>query len=609
MLLVTGYLSGAVVIHRWMERKPFNLVTLEDCVLYPLRREVIQAKQGQAFIHEGLEDIKAGQIRPGIQKLSLGITRYPEEKDGRLVLAKIQLLLGSRPMAISLLRAGLPYNATDRTYMENALQLAAEGEDFDFWLEACEMSLKGTDERPDLAALRLWVTQRKITGLTEAGQLAEAIRLADASGADTVETFAELKVLALLKKGEADAAAKFAEAWRHRNGPSPRLLPLQARALREAGRREDMERMLSEWCRLDSTNPAAYINWVVNRASLKDKDGAQNALDAFFLRFNSYPEYLIKLSEALVPLGESNLSKQCVAQAKSQGFATYTLKQLLMEACITQGNLTEAQDVLDQLAPLHAANDPLTGYWVLMTRLVAASLDPSTGVQSNLLAKVQEQRLSMVAYRRLLAVLRAANQNATALEIARLALSNYPNSAALQKTADILLNALTATEAAKPKHVITAVKLDSAAADKIQAATRATLAGVDNENVFFKNLEAKIKDGQADAALAAIRAARSSQPEWLSARDDELSLVEIRLYVGQKDVLTMQRLTRLYLKGDLLRSNKILEIATEVHAAGDADSAILLVQEILRASPSFMRAKKILDTWVPPSPAPINQAK
>jgi tetratricopeptide (TPR) repeat protein len=506
-------------------------------------------------------------------------------------------------MAISLLRAGLPYNATDRAYMENALQLAAEGEDFDFWLEACEMSLKGTDNRPDLAALRLWTTQRKITGLTEAGQFTEAVRLADASGADTNESFAELKVLALLKNGEADNAAKFTETWRHKNGPSLRILPLQARALREAGRREDMERMLSEWCRLDSTNPTPYINWVACRASLNDKEGAQNALDTFFLRFNSYPEYLIKLSETLVPLGESDLSRQCVAQAESQGFATYTLKQLLMESCITEGNLTEAQEILDQLAPLHEPNDPLIGYWVLMTRLVAASLDPSTGVQSNLLAKVQEQRLSMLAYRRLITVLRSANKNATALDITRLALSNYPNSTALQKTADTLQNALTATEVAKPKQVITAVKLDSAAADKIQAATRATLAGVDNEDVFFKNLDDKIKAGKADDALAAIRTARSSQPEWLVARDDELSLIEIRLYAGQKDVLTLQRLARLYLKGDLLRSNKILEIATEFHTAGDPDSAILLVQEILRASPSFKRAKKVLDTWIPPEPA------
>jgi hypothetical protein len=168
---------------------------------------------------------------------------------------------------------------------------------------------------------------------------------------------------------------------------------------------------------------------------------------------------------------------------------------------------------------------------------------------------------------------------------------------------------LTATEAAKPKLAIKAVKLDSAAADKIQAATRATLAGVDNEVVFFKNLETQIKGGKADDALAAIRTARSSQPEWLGAHDDELSLIEIRLYADQKDVLTMQRLARLYLKGDLLRSNNILVMATEVHNAGDPDSAILLVNEILRASPSFTRAKKVLDVWMPPRPAPATQDK
>ncbi len=599
MLAVLGYIAAVGLLYQWMHQRPFNLVTLADCALYPVRSDIIHAKQGRAFIQEGLEDIKAGEIRPGIQKLSLGIARYPEEKDGRLVLAKIQLLLGSRAMAISLLRGGLPCNATDRYYMENLLQLAADGEDFVFWLEACETSLKQSENRPDMASFRLWIIQKKIAGLTEAGRLTEAVKLAEASGADSSETFAELKILALLKNQQADIAANFAETWRHKNGPSPRLLPLQAQALREAGRREDLDVMLSEWRRLDSTSPTPYINGVTNLAALKNKEGAQTALDAFFLRFNSYPDYIIKLSEALVPLGESNLSKQCVAQAEAQGFATYTLKQLLMEAYISQGKLMAAQAVLDELASLHAANDPLAGYWVLMTRLVAAGLDPAAAVQSNLIAKVQEQRLSMVAYRRLISVLRAADRNATALEISRLALVHYPNSIALQQTSESLAASLTATEAAKPKSVIQAVKLDSASADKIQAATRSTLAGVDIETVFFKNLDAQIKSGKTDDALAAIRTARSSQPEWLGARDEELSLIEIRLYAGEKDVLTMQRLARLYLKGDLLRSNKILGIATEVHAAGDTDSAIILMQEILRASPSFSRAKKVLDVWMP----------
>ena len=603
ILAVVGYFTAAVGLHQWMQRRPFNLVTLEDCVLYPVRRDVIEAKKGQAFVHEGLEDIKAGLVRPGMQKLILGITRYPQEKEGRLVLANIHVLLGSRPTAIRLLREGLPYSATDQAYMESVLQMAKEGEDFDFWLEACEASLKQSENRPDLAGFRRWIIQKKITGLIESGHSLEAARLAQTAGADTDEKLAELKVLALLKSGEANTAATFIEAWRKKNGPSPLLFPLQARALREAGRREDMERVLAEWCRSDFTAPAPYINLVVNRASLQDKAGAQAALDAFFLRFNSYPEALIELSKALVPLGKIDLSKQCLAQAETQGFATYTLQQLLMEACITRGDLAEAQDVLDRLTPLHMANDPLAGYWVLMTRMVAAALDPSSGVQSNLVSEVQKQRLSMPAYHRLISVLSASGQNATALDVTRLALDNYPNSTALQKTSASLLNAVTVAEAAKPKPVVTAVKLDSAAADKIQAATRAMLAGVDDETVFFKNLNDQIKAGQTDDVLASIRTARSARPEWLNAREDELSLTEIRLYAGQKDVPAMQSFTRLYLNGSLLRSSKILGLATEIHGAGDTGSAILLVREILKASPTFERAQKTLDTWAPP-PAP-----
>jgi len=606
-LAIVSYFTAAVLLHQWMNRRPFNLVTMEDCILYPVRREVIEEKKGRAFIHEGLENIKAGLVRPGMQKLILGITRYPQEKEGRLVLAQIHVMLGSRPAAIKLLREGLPYSATDQAYMESVLQIAKEGEDFAFWLEACETSLTQSENRPDLAGFRRWILQRKIIAMTEAGHAPEAARLAQTAGAATDEKFAELKVLALLKSGEANTAATFIATWRKENGPSPLLFPLQARALREAGRRDDMERTLAEWSQNDFTNPAPYIDLVVNRAALHDKTGAQAALDGFFLRFNSYPETLIKLSEALVPLGETDLSEQCLAQAQAQGFATYTLQQLLMEACITRGNLKEAQAILDRLSSLHEANDPLAGYWVLVTRMVAAALDPSSGVQSNLVSEVQKQRLSMAAYHRLITVLRAANQNATALDVTRLAMDNYPNSTALQKTSVALLDAVTAEEAAKPKPVVTAVKLDSAATDRIQAATRAMLAMVDNETVFFKNLNDQIKAGQTDDALASIHTARSARPEWLNAREDKLSLTEIRLYAGQKDIPTVQSLARLYLNGTLPRSNKILALATEIHDAGDIGSAIILVREILRASPTFTRAKKALDTWAPP-PAPAKPA-
>jgi len=159
ILAIVGYLAAAVALHQWMKRRPYNLVTFEDCALYPVRRDVIQEKKGQAFVREGLEDIKAGLVRPGMQKLTLGVMRYPQEKEGRLVLAKIHVLLGSRPTAIGLLRAGLPYSATDRAYMESVLQFAKEGEDFAFWLEACEASLKQSEDRPDLAGFRRWIIQ------------------------------------------------------------------------------------------------------------------------------------------------------------------------------------------------------------------------------------------------------------------------------------------------------------------------------------------------------------------------------------------------------------------------------------------------------------------
>ncbi len=600
-LLAIGYVTSVLVFFQWMDGRPFNLVTFSDCVLYPVRRDVIKAKQGQAFVLEGLDDIKARRVRPGMQKLTVGIERYPQELMGRLVLANIYVLMNSNTRAVTVLRNGFPYFATDRRYMENVFQFAVAGEDDELWQEACDAALAQSAARSDLAPFRLWIIQRKIIGLTEAGHSAEAARLAEASGASADESLGELEVLALLKNGETKAALSFIETWQQRNGPSSLLRPLLIRALRETGQREDMERALADWCRRDPTNPTPYVNVVVSRAMLRDTVGAQAALESFFIRFNSRIDNLIELAKALVLTGETALSRQCLASAEDQGFPTITLQQLLMETCITKGEWDEAQTLLNRLTALQSKNDPSAPYWRLMTLLVAATLDPAEGVQSNLISTLQDQRMTLVAYRRLISVLRAAGRNSTALGITQLALSRYPNSASIKQTLTTLAIEVAADKAAKPRPVIIKLQHRQDTADTIEAATRATLAGVNDETLFFEHLEVQIKSDKANEALSAIHAARDARPEWLNSRRDDLSLMEIRLYAKQKDTMTVQGLVHFYINGDLDRSKKIMGLAMELHGTGDIETAVFIAREILRKTPHFRMVERTLDEWAPPS--------
>ena len=278
-----------------------------------------------------------------------------------------------------------------------------------------------------------------------------------------------------------------------------------------------MERALDDWCARAPMDPQPYIERVINRALLHDKTGAQEAEESFFLRFNSYLADLLKLSDALVPLGETNLSRQCIVQAEAQGFATFTLQQLLMETCLSKGDWTGAQEMLAQLDSQRPPNDTAANYWVFESRLISATLDPASGTQALLTSKIQEQRLSIVAYRRFIDVLRAAKRNDTALDIARIALDNYPNSESLKKTVAALATEVTTSEATKPHPVITPVKFDATTADKITATAREALAEVDDEALFSKHLAEQVKSGQIDEALSAILAARNARPAWLIA--------------------------------------------------------------------------------------------
>ena len=607
-LLVIGYFAAAMVFFQWMDSRPLNTITLQDCLLYPVRRDIIKVKQGQAFVREGLDDIKAGKVQPGMQKLAIGIQRYPQEMMGRLVLANIYVLMNAHKRAATMLRNGLPYSATDRRYMESVFQFAGAGEDYDLWQEACDAALAQSDKRPDLAAFRLWIIQNKITGLTDAGRPAEAVRLAEASGANTDESLGELNVLALLKNGDAKAAITFINTWQKRNKPSAPLSRLLIRALREAARYDDMEYVLTEWCHQDPTNPTPYINLVTNRVLIHNTDGAQAALKSFFTRFDSNLDNLVALSKELVPLGETALSKQCLAQAQDQGFPLFTLKQFLMETCITKGDFSEAQALLNQLVAQLPKNDPSSSYWQLMSLLIAATLDPTDGVQSNLTTSLQEQRMTLVAYRRLISVLRAAGRDNTALSIAQLAQRYYPDSTPIAQTYMSLAKAVEANKAAKPQLVIIKPKPSVVTDKKIETAARSTLAGVDDETLFFNRLNAQIKGNKTNDALTAIHTAKDARPEWLDTREDDLSLMEIPLYAKQDDPMTVKGLAHAFLNGSIAKSEKMLGLAKELHGGGDNESALLIVREIIRKTPNFRLAERALNEWAPAA-APATTAE
>jgi hypothetical protein len=122
------------------------------------------------------------------------------------------------------------------------------------------------------------------------------------------------------------------------------------------------------------------------------------------------------------------------------------------------------------------------------------------------------------------------------------------------------------------------------------------------EQIFAARLQTLIAARQwADAARHIQQAqALRPAPPWLAAREADVRLAQVRIALGRDDLSGALTAARLYLNGDEARSQQLLALAREEHAAGDKPAALGLAREVVRRMPAYAAAAAQLAAWEPP---------
>jgi hypothetical protein len=82
-------------------------------------------------------------------------------------------------------------------------------------------------------------------------------------------------------------------------------------------------------------------------------------------------------------------------------------------------------------------------------------------------------------------------------------------------------------------------------------------------------------------------------------------LAALRSHYAEGNLSGVRSAARLFLNGDRERSQKLLEVAREFHGRGDTATALLLTREVLRRTPGFPPAQRLLaELEAPPAPKP-----
>ena len=637
-LAVVGYFSAALVLWVVLERRPYNYVTYTDLIL-PTRWSGVGKLRGKAQIAEGLDDIKAKRWGAGLAKLRNGIARYPEEIEGRLVLADLYLAMKARKQAMAIYAGGLQTRYPGREYVAKMVKVTAQAEDFDGWVRTCDQALALVAGQPKLDEDRRWLIQEKLRALIAAERADEALVLAEAEGESRNPAISELRVLALLAAHKPGEAVGFLQAWAERNGPKadPQILRLQVRAYREAGELAAMGQALESLRQLAPTDPRPYVYGIVQRLLAGQRDEAQKGLDSFYLRFGSTPQYLQILAAPLAEIAERELLEQLIAFARQQGFSLTALRHALVQALIERGNWSEASAVLADLAAVPQKDPAATAWYELMNAQVNAALDPSDGTQSTLVSLVRGRQYSLGFYKGLIRNLQKAGRVATAREVVTFAQGVFAQNAAIEALRTDLEGTIAADSARKDQAEqqaaetrrlariqvqagaqAAAVQAQAAAHARLPATAAVTVTGTSGTPVssgpvaataptaarvewaeadFFAHLARLSQPGDPSGALQAIRDLRRAQPAWLSRREAELALSEVRLLGASGDTLGLRTAVRRYLTGDKLRGTQVMDAARDLHGSGHKDEALLVLREVVAKMPDYRFAQTLLAEW------------
>jgi len=583
-LTALAYVAMATALFFVWMRNPYAVLSYSDALFYPVRRAEIARKQGQAFIAEGLDALRAKRWPHGLLMLQQGLGRVPGDVRARAALAQLYAASHQRPQAARVLLEGIGAEYPGRTYMAQVLAVLEQMEDFDAVAETAARFL-APGQLPDRPAERRWLADRRYAAFVAAGRHAEALAAAEADA--TGDGAFERRVLSLLALGRRDEALRLLGEWQRAPGVTEATaVRLRVRALREADRLDEMRAALDRLRALSPGDPAPLVYGVVQLALAGRSAEAATALGDYLFRFGGSLENLLLAANPLAETGQLALLERCHAAAVERGYPLARFRTLLIEVRIGRGDWAAASGLLAaaerEIDP--AKPDAAAGPWLAWARrLVDTGLLPSDGGVRPLIEWLGSGVWPARIYRTSIEAMLRLEQPEAAQEIVALAQRHFPKSPWLAKLdKDAGLQRMAKASAIAPEAA-------NAAAQPMA------------ERAFAQRLADLL------AARAWDEAARHVQqvlglrppPAWLGRQEPSLRLAQVRIAQARADVPAISAAARLYLNGDDGRSARMLELAADFLEAGDKAAAVALAREITRRSPGYAPARRSLQEWAP----------
>lgn len=577
--LVLAYVAAATALFWIWQRNSYSLLTYEDALLRPVRTKEVRDLQGQAFIAQGMDSMRAKRYAEAVALLRQGLANHPNDLKARLMLAQFYVAANQRPVALKTLQDGLDDDFPGRIFLGGLFDVAEQGEDYDLVVRLSERYLPKL-QGDALLAERRWLVLRQFNALIASNHFTEALALAAAEPPG--DTASEHRVLALVGLKRWNEALAVLGEWGARQGADVQAVArLRARTFREAQRFDEMEAELVRLHNLSSADPRPLVFGVIQRAMAGREASARASFNDYLFRFGGTTQNLQLVAEPLAEIGQVALVEQCAAAAAERGYPAEPYQVLLVQCYVQRGDWAAAARTFNAMkpAPTTGRTAPLNQAWRdWMRRLIDATASTGDAAGPALVEFLHQRPWPLKIFRRSIEALRIAGQLETARDVVAIASGAFPASAWLEGQRTEIAQASAVREAAAAK------------------AAPAAIASLPPEKVYFQRVEDALAQRQWDAAEQLLRDARAAKPTpaWVASRDGDLRFAQMRIARGRGEMPEMIAAAKFFLDGDQDRARRVTEVAREIAGQGERDAAVTLTREVLRSVPDYPPAVRLL---------------
>jgi hypothetical protein len=277
------------------------------------------------------------------------------------------------------------------------------------------------------------------------------------------------------------------------------------------------------------------------------------------------------------------------------------MRRLRVDWKITRGNWAAARAALAEFDAMNPTEATEVEWREIAAPLLAADASSDDGAQRALIELMRARRLALGGRMLIIETLQRAERWATAQEVIGLAQREHPDHPGLKEARAAVEGQLASRAAGQAEQsAALAATMTQTRVEVGEAAAVAALAASatpTRETEFFGAVEAYLKEGRLDEALAAVRDVRRLRPAWLNARQVDVLRVELEVQERRRDPLALQSIVRQLLDGSNARGLEVMKLVERLDADGRRADARQIVAEVLRRQPGFPPAVRQLAAW------------